>query len=71
MCYSLLYSLMLMRMFIALSFDIFLFYLIKIVYNYQNVISLIIEYKNAINFLLLCFYFYTFDYNLNELILYI
>ena len=58
-------------MFIALNFDIFLFCLIKIVYNRQNIISLIIEYKNAINFLLLRFYFYAFDYNLNESILYI
>ena len=60
-----------MRIFIALNFDIFFSHLIKIVYNYQNIISLIIKYKNAINFLLLRFYFYTFDYNLNKSILYI
>ena len=70
-CYSLLYLLMLIRIFIALSFDIFFFHLIKIIYNHQNIILLIIEYKNAINSLLLRFYFYTLNYNFNELILYI
>ena len=68
-CYLLLYSLTLMRIFIALNFDTFLFHLIKIIYNRQNIISLIIEYKNAINFLSLRFYFYAPDYNFNKLIL--
>ena len=71
MCYSLLYLLLLIRMFIILNYDIFFFYLIKIIYNHQNIISLIIECKNVINFLLLRFYFYAFNYNSNELFLYI
>ena len=50
MCYSLSYLLTLMRMFIALNFDILFIYLIEIVYNRQNIILLIIKCKNAINF---------------------
>ena len=58
-----------MRMFIALNFDIFFSHLIKIACNRQNIISLIIKYKNTIKILLLRLYFYAFDYNFNELIL--
>ena len=46
-----------MRIFITLNFDTFFSHLIEIIYNRQNIILLIIEYKNTINFLSLRFIF--------------